>query len=359
MSKGRYVSHPGVYIKEAIEELGLNQSEFALRAGLTPKNVSTIISGESDITFDAAVKIAAFFHNEVEGWINLQTKYDMYRREEEKEKEIEADWEIAKRFDKAYIKGLSGIDIDAKDKEASVENLRRLFNVGPLQALKRPDLYVFYKTSVNKGLDETSIIMRNAWISIAESRARGIKANSFNKESVLENLGLLKSLTLKGPNDFEAALHQILNEAGIKLVILPYLPKSNVNGITKWINHENNVLLAVNDCGKDAARFWFALFHELGHAVKNHKRHLTISYAKNEIDNEEEKQANEFANNALIDKNDYAGFIEKGHFDYPSIRAFAEKERIADFIVIGRLQKDGYLGWNAYSDKKIKYEADF
>ena len=78
--KKRIVSHPGVYVKDAIEELGLSQSEFALRTGLSIKNVSTLLNGESNITFDVAVKLAAFFHNSVEGWINLQTKYNSIKK---------------------------------------------------------------------------------------------------------------------------------------------------------------------------------------------------------------------------------------------------------------------------------------
>lgn len=82
MSKSRRnVSHPGIYVKDAIDELGLSQSEFALRTGLSNENVSKLINGESNITFEVASKLASFFHNSVEGWLNLQTKYDLYLRE--------------------------------------------------------------------------------------------------------------------------------------------------------------------------------------------------------------------------------------------------------------------------------------
>ncbi len=77
IEKGRIVSHPGVYIKDAIDELGLTQSEFALKSGLSIKNVSTILTGESDITFDIAVKLSNFFHNSIDGWLDLQNKYNL------------------------------------------------------------------------------------------------------------------------------------------------------------------------------------------------------------------------------------------------------------------------------------------
>ena len=359
MTNKRLVSHPGVYVKEALEELGLNQSEFAMRAGLTSKTVSTLISGTSNITFEVAVKLAAFFQNDPEGWLNLQTRYDLFMRETTDAMEINKDWEIARLFDKSYFINFAGIAIDSKNKVESVNALRKLFRVGTLQALKRPDMYAFCKTSVQKDVDETSIIMRNAWILLAEDRARSMQCGAFNKERILKNLPYLRGLTRMPPELFEPKLKEVLRDSGIKLVILPYLSKSNVGGVTKWIAVDENVMMAVNDCGKDADRIWFAIFHELGHAIQNHRRHMTISYTKNEIEDKEEREANEFAKDALIDKSAYNAFVSAGQFDLASIEAFAAKENVADFIVIGRLQKEGHLSWAAYQHKKIKYEVAF
>ena len=60
IERKRIVSHPGVYIKDAIDELGLSQSEFALRTGLSIKNVSTLINGESNITFEKNGRVSLF-----------------------------------------------------------------------------------------------------------------------------------------------------------------------------------------------------------------------------------------------------------------------------------------------------------
>ena len=49
--------HPGYYIKEYIEELGLTQEDFAIRLGTTPKNISYIIRGEQSISIDIANKL--------------------------------------------------------------------------------------------------------------------------------------------------------------------------------------------------------------------------------------------------------------------------------------------------------------
>ena len=355
IKNNRIICHPGIYVKDAIEELGLSQSEFAFRTGLSIKNVSTLINGESNITFDVAVKLAAFFHNDVEGWINLQTKYNIYLNEEDKQKEYEKDWEIAKTFDKEFVASVLGIIIDSKHKKDAIDNLRNKFIVVSLENLKNPDMYAFCRTSVTKDISDKTIIMRNAWISLAEEEARKIKCIlPFNKERILNNLDIIRSFTLKGLEGINEDLKYFLEQCGVKFVILPFLPGSNLSGVTKWIANENNVMIAVNDYGKDADKIWFSIMHEIGHAIKNHKRHLTISYSKNNIEDQEEIEANEFAENALIDKDKYADFIKAKDFSLKSIQQFAKMENVADFIVIGRLQKDGLIGWEKYIDLKPK-----
>ena len=39
MSEIRYVPHPGEYLKDAIDELGMSQNEFAIRIGTTGKTI--------------------------------------------------------------------------------------------------------------------------------------------------------------------------------------------------------------------------------------------------------------------------------------------------------------------------------
>ncbi len=354
----RKVAHPGVYVKEAIEALELSQSEFAIRTGMTIKNVSTLLNGESNITFEVATKLADFFGNSVEGWIYLQTKYEIYQNEANRAQDYVDDWAIVKMFEKDFLINYLNINVDTKNKEATIDSLRKMLNVNRLKNLSEPDMYAFCKTSAIKDLNDKSIILRNAWISLAEKVARDITCAEFNKDVINANIKALRSLTKLSPTEFLPKLKVILNEAGIKFVILPYLAGSNVSGVTKWISAQNCELVAINDCGKDAGKFWFAIFHEIGHAMKNHKRHLTISYEKNGILDKDEEEANDFARNALIDQDAYEKFVNSGKFsNYYNIKAFADSQNVADFIVIGRLQKDKYIGWDQFVARKIKYKV--
>lgn len=116
-------------------------------------------------------------------------------------------------------------------------------------------------------------------------------------------------------------------------------------------------MLAINDCGKAADRIWFTLFHELGHVLHNHKRHLTISLKKNSLLDDEEKAANIFAEDSLIDRANYDKFVNDGDFSIDSIIEFSESEQIAPFVVIGRLQNDKYISPEMYHEYRISYHC--
>ena len=134
------VSHPGVYIKDAIDALNMTQSEFAARIGMTSKNLSTIINGDSRITLEVAEKLSSFFHSSIEVWTNLQNAYDLYLKEEEKEKEEKENWEIVKLFDKEFLNKVCDIEYNIKNKKEIIRKLEDLFMVGSLRNLKNSEI---------------------------------------------------------------------------------------------------------------------------------------------------------------------------------------------------------------------------
>lgn len=80
--KNRYVSHPGKILKEAIDELGLTVEEFAEKAKISIKKLLPIVNEEKPISAVVACKLGAYFGDSYEGWLNLQYKYDSYKRRE-------------------------------------------------------------------------------------------------------------------------------------------------------------------------------------------------------------------------------------------------------------------------------------
>ena len=354
MSKNTLISyHPGEYISDALEAMNMSQQEFAARSGISVKNLSTLINGKSNITFEVAEKLAAFFHNGVDFWTNLQNRYESYLIQERKEQERKDDWNIVRYFDKAFLKNVCEIDPDNGDRQAVISRLTDLFMVSSLQYLKNEDMFAFYKTNITKPASEKETILRNAWISLAMKKANGQSCASYDPDKLKALLPELKKMTRMDLKDGTPLLSEKFGAVGIKFIELPYLKNSNVRGVTKWIANENCILIAVNDCGKAVDKIWFTIFHELGHALKNHKRHMTISTDND--DGYEETQANRFAEDQLIDPDHFASFIRRNRFGWEDIKYFAETEEIAEAIVIGRLEKEGLIPYGSYNRYQNRY----
>ena len=355
MSELRYVPHPGEYIKDAIEELGITQNEFAIRIGTTGKTISKIINGDSNITFDIASKLSAFFGTSDNLWMNLQYSYNQYLKDLELEKEENEEIKILSYFDKAYLKNILNIEVTKNNKKEVIKQLKQLFMVNALRCLNSPDLFAFCRTSVLKDIDEKQLILRNAWISYAMYISRNIECKEYNEDKLFQVLPEVRNLIKESPDIFIPKLKEYLSDAGIKFIILPYLKGSNVSAVTKWIPNENAIMIAINDHGKDADKIWFNIYHEIGHAVKNKKRYLTISLEKDKIIDDDETFANNFAKDQLVNPKQYKKFIEKKDFSITAIKDFSNEIELPIFMVIGRLQKDGYLNWNDLNEYKVKY----
>ena len=70
-------------------------------------------------------------------------------------------------------------------------------------------------------------------------------------------------MTTMNPSDFCPKLIELLSNCGIALVFLPHIGGSFLHGATFYDG--NKIVVGLTVRGKDADKFWFSLFHELGH----------------------------------------------------------------------------------------------
>ncbi len=69
--------HPGEFLKEALEELGTSQAEFARAIGVSPMRVSHVVNGTRPVTAELALLFGRVFGQTPEYWLNLQAAYDL------------------------------------------------------------------------------------------------------------------------------------------------------------------------------------------------------------------------------------------------------------------------------------------
>ena len=85
----RELIHPGEFLVDELEEIGVTPTELSRRIGVPPNRISQIIRGKRDITVDTALRLGRFFGTTPELWINLQRDYDLDKVKAEPWSEIQ------------------------------------------------------------------------------------------------------------------------------------------------------------------------------------------------------------------------------------------------------------------------------
>ncbi len=90
----RISTHPGEMLREEfLVPLGITQNALALKIRVPATRIGDIIHGKRAITPDTALRLARFFGNSPEFWLNLQQTHDLSKARLELRKTIERDVE--------------------------------------------------------------------------------------------------------------------------------------------------------------------------------------------------------------------------------------------------------------------------
>jgi addiction module HigA family antidote len=83
MSKKLHPVHPGeILLEEFIKPLKISQYRLAKDTHVAPIRINEIIKGKRSVTADTALRLAKFFGNTAQFWLNLQSNYDLEVQED-------------------------------------------------------------------------------------------------------------------------------------------------------------------------------------------------------------------------------------------------------------------------------------
>ena len=351
--------HPGYYLAEIIEDMGISQAEFATRLGTTPKTLSQLINGQVNLSNDLAKKLSTMLGTSVDVWLNLQSNYDQKVIEIQKEIDFDEQIEIVKQIDYRYFVDVVSLP-KTNDVRKKIEFLCNYFMIADLRIMISSDYLVNFRRS-SSSINEKNIINANAWIQTAINIAKKINVKSFDAELLKQCLPEIRKMTLLEPSDFIPRLRDLFADCGVAFVLLPHLKNSCVNGAVKWFEN-NKVVLAMNNRGLDSDKFWFSLFHEIRHVLQQKVTKVFVNGSVddvNDINDKLEDDANKFAADYLIPPIEYRRFSPTKFTSDAEIIDFARKIGIQPGIVAGRLQHDNIIGQNRCSKLKEKYVFDF
>lgn len=334
--------HPGEHLLDELEARKISQLEFAKMIGYQKSQLNEVIKRKRGINADLALLLQSALGIEASYWLNLQKNYelDLAKIEAKNQARLEALelWRmLSEMIPVSFFKQnncLSGDpvnDIPVIKSIYGISHLEQLATINTIPALRH------FRRSEKQQSDKSNLI---AWFKLCEYKARQIIVNEFN-HGVQDNLIKDLNAILYQNNNTLYKIERRLAEAGIKLVTQERGEKMPVDGVTFWSNGNPTIGLSLRYKRID----WlaFTLFHELGHVflhLVNNNQAIIIDVDKEDPDykrSKEEVEADEFAQNHLINRSEWDTFFKSYSYGDKPIIEFSEKLQINPGIVLGRI----------------------
>jgi HTH-type transcriptional regulator/antitoxin HigA len=337
---------PGTTIREQLDDRSMTQKEFASRMGMSEKHISKLINGEVQLTPDVAVRLESVLGIPARFWNNLEALYREAIIKVKAENEMDEDLKIVKNIPYNEIAKNGWVESTKNPKERVI-NARKFFEIVHLGLLS--DKLLMPGIACRKlGDGEKSNFALITWAQKAKLEARKVSVGAINVEKLTEIIPDIREMTTQNPSDFCPALCEKLSGCGVALIFLPHISRSFLHSATFYDGAK--IVIGITVRGKDADKFWFSLFHEIGHIVLGHVNQTEGTTEK------DENTADEFARETLIPSKQFITFTLNQNFNKSSIISFAKKVGIDVGIVVGRLQKENFIHFDQYNYLKTKYK---
>jgi HTH-type transcriptional regulator/antitoxin HigA len=335
---------PGQVIREMLEERGWTQTDFARILDRPIPTVNEIIQGKRAIMPEMAMALAAALGRDARFWLSLEANRQLAFAED-------PGGDVRKRaalFEMAPIKDMEKRGwINRTTTAAELEGeLRRFFGCDDLS--QSPPLLL--STRRTAGPDDLTPVQR-AWCFRARNLASSQVVAPFNADAMNDCAAALRKLAAFAPEARKVA--RLLNEYGIRFVIVEPLSGAKIDGAAFWLGDDQPAIaLSLRHDRIDG--FWHTLCHELSHI--RHRDALSIDSAlvgedaaPSAVKDSFERRADKDAAEMLIPADKLQSFIRRVAplYSRDRIVQFAHRVKIHPGIIVGQLQHRGEIGFHA------------
>jgi HTH-type transcriptional regulator / antitoxin HigA len=189
-----------------------------------------------------------------------------------------------------------------------------------------------------------------AWQSRVVSKAMEV-ADDYPRFTPLDGETISRLAKLSSKPEGIAEAIQLLRRHGIILIIEPHLPRTRLDGAALSVDGRQGVI-AMTIRFDRIDNFWFVLLHELGHLCRHWEHVVTKGILDEDTTSEAvdliEREADEFAENAILSSNIWRGSMIRFSRDANEVVAFAQRHSLHPALVAGRIRRE--RGYHEFSD---------
>lgn len=325
---------PGETLRETLEALHMSQSKLAARTGLTLKHINQVVRGAAAITPETAIALENATGVAATTWNNLENRYQDFKLRSAEASSLADELEWLAQMPIAELKKRGHITASAREPGTQLQQALKFFGVASLtswQAVWREPAAAFLQSAAYT-VKPGSVA---AWLRLGELAAEDLQTSAFDKHALKRLLPELRGLTVEPA--FYPRLVQMCASVGVCLVVVPDVAGTRASGATRFVSPDR-ALVQLSNRGKRNDKFWFALFHELGHLVLHGKKGTFIYFEEAKTDIDAESEANSFAANLLI-PSEYAARLAAVKTPQDAVE-LARNLGVAPGIVAGRVQRE-------------------
>jgi addiction module HigA family antidote len=71
------IEHPGYALRLRLGEMGISPTELARQLQVPANRITQIVNGQRSVTGDSALRLAHWFGDKPEFWMDLQSRFDI------------------------------------------------------------------------------------------------------------------------------------------------------------------------------------------------------------------------------------------------------------------------------------------
>lgn len=324
---------PGEFIRDELEARAWTQGDLAQIMGRPTQLVNEIVAGKKQITPETAIGLAkAFGDDDALYWLKLESAYRLSQAKPADEA-VSRRANLYSRFPIREI--IKRKWIEPSDNMDVVElRLCRFYDLNNIQETPQ-----FAHAAKADQYDRRSPLQW-AWLFRADQLAQGVSTAPYSEQKLRAALAKLREL-LMAPEEIRQ-VPQILAAAGVRFVIVEFLPGAKIDGAAFWIDKVPVIAMSMRYDRVNS--FWFVLRHEIEHILNRDGLVIDVELPealqrKDKLPIEEVK-ANAAASEFLVPAGELNSFIKRVRplYSEQRIMLFAKRIGVHPGLVVGQLQ---------------------
>jgi HTH-type transcriptional regulator/antitoxin HigA len=346
---------PGEFIREELDARGWTQGDLAEIMDRPLQLVNELVAGKKQITPETAMGLAkAFGDDDALYWMNLDSIYRLAHTKPVddsvgRRSKLYSLFPVRELMKRKWIEPSDNLDVV----EHRVCRFYRIKNID-----ERPEFAHAAKATQAEAVQyDERTDLQWAWLHRAKELAESAHSSPYSESNLRKALTKLRAL-LVAPEELRQ-VPKILSDAGVRFVIVEFLPGAKIDGAAFWINDVPVIALSIRF--DRVNNFWFVLRHEIEH-ILNRDGLVTIDVELTEriqgkgVLPPEEIRANIAAAEFSVPKSEMDSFITRVRplYSEQRILLFAKRIGVHPGLVVGQLQHRDEVPYTHFHKHLVK-----